>query len=445
MRFSLPDYNEINSVNAYFFPENFFCFIPIDKKKYKEQEDKHIDNNNTCDDSFHELHKRVGNEYYRKVYPAQSSALSFSERTFPSYRFLLPEILADDWLAIVGWHKKHSRDHALHQPLTAYIVYKLLKGGLDGQPFQIGGRSLLDLCVDKIFLWEKTDYIKEYLLQLGVKNNDDLFNDIPISRLFWKSLFFETAMVAAIFHDIGYPWQYINRINKNLNVAEFTLNNSLANAEHILHCFKNRLILYPFNGYKSLKCNTPCNWENSLLKMISESLTETHGFSGSLGFLHLNDHTKEFPSKKELPFHNFCIEWAALGIMMHDLKDIYHGKDKLTLPDNNQMRLEFDRDPLSCIITLADVLQEFARPNVNFHIHEDGSEFTYPNNCLSSELIYENGNLNLIYYYSTNEGMINKQLFIPKEEKEYFDLATGYFDFSSVGISNIEMSAMLGL
>lgn len=445
MIFSLENYNKINSENAYFFPNNFFPFLPIDKKKYSELANYHEHNGYSYDDSFKELKMRVGKDYFRKVYPAQGSALSFSELSFPAYKFLIPEILADDWLSIVDWHKKHCRDHALHQPLTAYIVNKLLNGCLDEKEFEINGNSLLDLCIDKIFNWEKTEYIREYLINIGVNRESELLYKNDLSINFWKIMFFETAIVAAMFHDIGYPWQYINNLNKSLSTADFSRNNSLANAEHIYNCFNNRLIFYPFNGYKSLTNNTPCEWKNKLLELISISLTETHGFSGALGFLYLNDFIKEFPSFKHLPFHNFCVDWAALGIMMHDLKKIYHGKDDNTPPDNNQMRLEFDRDPISCIITLADVLQEFNRPNVNFknYEHDYHSEFHYNHDCDMSELIYENGILKINYYYNNPDAyIINKEVFIPKQEKEYFDPEHGYLDFSSIGIKKVKINAI---
>ncbi|MBI9068753.1 MAG: hypothetical protein JEZ09_15770 [Salinivirgaceae bacterium] len=442
MEFSLKDYNSLNSKNIDLFPRNFFPYIPLDRKNYNALENNHKESGLKITDAFRELKKRTGKNYFNKVYPAQSTALSFSEKSFPAYRFLLPEVLVDDWLSIVDFHKKHSRDHALHQPLTAYIVYKLLGGGISKKSLKIGDKYLLDLCVDQIFSSPKTNYLKEYVLNLGANSSDvlDLLLDNTISREFWKSLFFETAIVSAIFHDVGYPWQYINRLNHSLSSSDFSPNNLASNSKFVYETFQDRLILFPFNGYNSLTKNTPSNWNEKLLNLISSSLSKTHGFPGALGFLYLNDITREFPTKKKLPFHHFCVDWAALGIMMHDLGKIYVG-DSSCPPENGQMRLEFDRDPLSCIITLADLLEEFERPNVDFDVYTESSKYKYDFACLSSKVTFANNILKIEYKYKDRNGVANKLPFIAKEEKEFFDSDYGYLDFSSIGIDKVKMYA----
>jgi hypothetical protein len=410
MEFSLEDYLKY-SKKANYFPQNFFPFVKINKIKYIELEKLNSNNNSSISNAFRELHNRVGNDYFKKVYRSQSSAFNFSQRSFPAYRFLLPEILVDDWLSIVDWHKKHCRDHALHQPLTAYIVHKLLGGGISNRSLKIGDTNLLDLCVSTILKWDKSFYLKEYLLELGIKPDAVIFQNNHIGRAFWKNAFFEIALVAAIFHDIGYPWQYINRLNSHLNSTSFSLNNSLANAEHIYSCFKNRLLLYPFNGYKPLKNSTPCNWEKTLLELISFSMSKTHGFPGAIGFLFLNDYIREFPSLKELPFHQFCIDWASVGIMMHDFKTIYHGIDNEFPPENIHMRLAFDRDPLSCVISLADLLEDFERPNVTLIKHNSGSTLNYSSSCKATEINANNEIINIIYKFENSKNAIEKKFF----------------------------------
>ncbi|MDP8268936.1 MAG: hypothetical protein P9L97_09435 [Candidatus Tenebribacter davisii] len=443
MKFSLKGFNDLNLSNPSFLPKNFFPYIRLDKRSYSKLEKLHEKSGVNIKSAFNELKKRAGEKYFHKVYPSQSSALSFSQRSFPAYRFLLPEVLADDWLGIVDFHKKHSRDHALHQPLTAYIVYELLGGGDTKESLKINDNNLLDLCIDQLFCSPKMEYIKEYLLNLGVVPDNvtglhDKKNNY--SREFWKNLFLETAVVAAIFHDIGYPWQYINQLNHSLSASDFSPSNLNSNSRFILNTFRDRLILYPFNGYKSLTKSTPGNWEEKLLELISSSITSTHGFPGALSFLYLNDIIREFPSKTELPFNQFCIEWAALGIMMHDMKSTYN-EDNGCHPENGQMRLEFDRDPLSCIITLADVLEEFERPNVDITPHKHSSNFRYNYSCISSELSLEKSTLNINYKYEDGIGVANKMPFLKTDEKEYFDPDYGYLDFSSIGINKVKLHA----
>ena len=108
-------------------------------------EKEHQKKNHNLDDCFRELYKRVGRDYYWKVYPIQYQTLNYAQMSFPAYKFILPEVIADDWLAIVDWHK-FQRDHALHQPLTAYIVLKILTGGKNSsKALKINGETLLEL------------------------------------------------------------------------------------------------------------------------------------------------------------------------------------------------------------------------------------------------------------------------------------------------------------
>lgn len=414
-------------------------YINIDKKKYIILEDEFNLEGLKISETFEGLRLRTGKKYFRKVYPAQSSALNFSESSFPAYRFLMSDVLTDDWLAIVDCHKKFSRDHALHQPLTSYIVCKLLGGGISSKSFEINGNNLLDLCVKKIFESPKTTYLKEYLRKLDP--NSDLLDDNLLSREIWKSLFFETAMVSAIFHDIGYPWQYINRLNKSLNISDFNLKQLPSNVKHIQEKFKNRLIMHPFHGYNSSTFDTPCNWDEKLSSLISCSLSHTHGFCGALGFLYLNDIIRKYPNSKNIAAQHLCIEWAALGIMMHDMKGIYWGKSKNDQPENDFLRLEFDKDPLSCIITLADVIQDFERPTVSFlHKTKDDSIFKYDFSCESTSLELIGDTLKIKYFFKDDDERIKSIDFKKTEEREYFDTNYGYIDLSSIGIKKVKLS-----
>lgn len=435
MEFKLDDYKEIVSLNGYIFPKNFLPFSVIDRKKYSQLERERKKKGMNIADTFGELRSRTSIDYFREVYPAQSAALNFSETSFPAYRFLMPDVLANDWLAIVDFHKKHSRDHALHQPLTAYVVYKLLGGGNASRSLSVNGSNLLDLCIDKIFKSPKASYLFEFFKELG--GDPSLCRGSDLNRSIWRALFFETAMVAAVFHDIGYPWQYIGRLNKTLSSSSFIPGSLSSDADHICTVFKDRMIMMPFHGYKRTK-GQPHVWSNTLLSLISQSLSSTHGFPGALGYLHLNDCVRQYPCEKDTTFQNFCIEWAALGIMMHDMGGVYWNKNDPE-PNNEFLRLQFDKDPLSCIVALADVLEDFHRPTVGFEANHDRSHFIYGYSCLSTLLELKDSIMNITYRFSNDDDRVANFVWKQDEERAYFDPSCGYLDLSSIGIERVRI------
>lgn len=443
MEFNLKDYKHLIAENSLIYPKNFLPFIDIDRSKYHSLKKEHEKNELSVDDIFKGLHDRVGDEYFRKVYQAQCSAQNFSETSFPPYRFLMPDVLMDDWLAIVDIHKKHCRDHALHQPLTSYVVFKLLGGGNSANSFNIGETNLLDICVEKVFdLFnnDEFDYFKEYVQNIKI-DNSLLDRNNQLSKCVWKALFFETAMTAAIFHDIGYPWQYINRLNKSLNHSNFNPDFQPINTENVLANFGHRLLMSPFNAYKKVKNNMPSDWKMQLSSLISKSLTSTHGFPGALGYLYLNDKIRKYPTTKSiLPLHQLCVEWAALGIMMHDMGGVYWGNIKNDIPENDQFQLSFDKDPLSCIIALADVIEDFERPLVKFNICNGNSCHAYSAPCDGSKILITDKKLEL-YYIFKNQNEVIKNIFIKEkgDQKTYFDSRYGYLDLSSIGINTVDI------
>jgi hypothetical protein len=105
MQLSFHDYKKLKKKNQYAFPKKFFPDFEIDRKKFKLLESMHNAKDNSIDKAFRELKSRVGHEYYYKVWPIQSWTLDNSSQTFPAYRFILPEVITLDWLAIVDWHK----------------------------------------------------------------------------------------------------------------------------------------------------------------------------------------------------------------------------------------------------------------------------------------------------------------------------------------------------
>lgn len=447
VNFSMPDYKLGLAVGDYVPPAAYRPFMRVNRSQFRELEKDHGKNGNDVAEAFRELRRRVSDSHWRQTYSLQALALSYSEMSFPAYRFILPEVVADDWLATVDWHKFH-RDHVLHQPLTAYVVQKLLKER--GDPVDLfllsDGRNLLDACVDEVLKWDRTAYLKEFLLSTGVKE-PIWFEGCQVGRTLWKSLFLEAAFLAAMFHDMGYPWQYVNLLSNKLEHAECRPDSPTPDAGKVVSTFGTRLLYYPFNGYRTIDRNAPMTWPKQLAEITDRALRRTHGFPGAIGFLYLNDVLRDYPTDNTHPIRQFCVEWAAMAIMMHDMAKIYWGDDSSKLPDHNHMRLRFEVDPLSSVIALADCLQDFSRPSAVFQNNANSVELSYADGCDSTNLdlsrISSDGAIKIVYEFADTRQLAAKLKGMHQEQRIYFDRSHGYIDFSALGISRVDMDAQM--
>jgi len=443
VNFSFADYQKGLASGLYKPPTAYRPFFRVNRAQYRELEKRHEKNDNDVGRAFRELRRRVSGKHYWRTYPIQARALDYSQLSFPAYRFILPEVMADDWLAIVGWHK-FNRDHILHQPLTAYVVQKLLNEDKKiGEVFRLSGkRSLLDVCVDEVLKWEGTSYLRQFLLDTGIQEKPWLKRN-QLGKRLWKSLFVEAAYLAAMFHDMGYPWRYINILSNNLEHAGYQPDSPSPNAEKLVNDFGDRLLFCPLNGYSFLDRNTPANWRQRLVDLTDKALRRTHGLPGAIGFLYQNDVLRDYPSESTHPIRQFCVEWAAMAIMMHDMSEIYWGGK--TTPENGHIQLRFDVDPLSCILTLADVLQDFSRPVATFKSNFDAVKVCYEDGCESTTLELDLGHpsreMRITYCFSDEVRRAHKHGFLPQEQREYFDHHSGYLDLSAIGIRRVKMHA----
>ncbi len=385
---------------------------------------------------FKELKKRIPADYFYQIYPVQTSALSFSNLTFPLYRFLLPDDLAEDWLAMIGFHKSFSRDHSLHQPLTAYVVHTLLGGGNPKKALEIGNDNILDLAVNAIIDETnlKTAYLRDFL-QEHCPQSALLRGNKTVKVVLWRRLFYETAICAALFHDTGYPWQYVGRLHESLSVGDFRLPIEKLNETYIYDTFQHRLVFYPFFQYRKPSIGIPSGWKEKLFDLIKLGLNTTHGFPGALGFLYLNDMTRPspFPRGEELAL--FSQEWAALAIMMHDMVGVYWGKNS-TVPKNKFLRLDYKCDPLSCVIALADFLEDFNRPSVSYKTPGSLEYSTATDKIVLS--INKNHEAEINFTFTDSSMMARCISHKHKETKEYFDATDGFVDISSLGLKRVK-------
>lgn len=376
---------------------------------------------------FDELSQRMSKKYFQAVFLAQLRALHFASRRFPAYSIIMPEDLAEDWLATVDFHKKFSRDHSLHQPLTAYVVAKLLGYGDERRSFRVpaGCGNLLGLCTDSIIL--RNQYLQHYALAEGLP--ESLFHNQVLARCFWKDMFYKTAIMSALFHDIGYPWQYVGRINDSLKMCSPLLHPNDSISSFILKEMGDRLSFLPFHKYLYGPQVMAIGERQETEQLIKLAL-DTHGLPGAIAFLSLHDAIKASHSLSPLShIQSFSIEWAALGILMHDM---VHIQQKNVL---HSLRIDFQKDPLSSIVSMADFIEEFNRPNVSFSSFYKWSQASFGNACsnvkveISADAVFQ---VKMRYNSEGAAALAGRSK--AKETEEYFNLSSGFIDLSSIGV-----------
>ncbi|MFA6012636.1 MAG: hypothetical protein WC799_21770 [Desulfobacteraceae bacterium] len=401
LEFSLTNYRTGLSEGLYTPPDSMSPFFAIDPKAYSNLGDTES-RRGDLKWGLEEIRKRTGPDYFKNFYPLQAQTLDYSARAFPPYRFILTEVMTEDWLATVDWGK-FQRDHVLHQPLCGYVALELLKQTIPN------GKTILDECVDKILQWKGTSYIRDFLLDCGMKKDDPILDsESPIARTVWTLFFKEAAYLAAVFHDIGYPWQYAFQFKKNLDGMNAQGVNPNRNAKDIVGQFGQRLMFHALNGYQKQDRACPSTWPEKLLRLTDSALSSSHGFMGAIGFLTMNDSVRRYPAPQS-PLHLLLVEWVATAIMMHDMAKIYWGNRKeRENPENPFLRLSFDVDPLSAFITLVDEIEDFERPTVSFspaNNGENGVSITYGMACHATELNFKNKSksLEICYCMTTPE------------------------------------------
>ncbi len=183
----------------------------------------------------------------------------------------------------------------------------------------------------------------------------------------------------------------------------------------------------------------PAGWEEEIKEQTQNAITGTHGFPGALGFLFLNDCIRKFPDKNTSPIRQLCVEWAAVAIMMHDMSKVYHGKGKI--PERPHLRLDAKVDPLSALITLADVLQDFERPVGKFSARKNGNvDLSYNHACEYTEISLRGNSLSINYKMKPKD-LAFKRSQLPSEQADFFNPRYGYLNLRAWGIDNVVMQA----
>lgn len=374
---------------------------------------------------------------------------------------------------MVGWNSEFSRDHVVHQPMTVYVGLSLLAGknlgtDADGEFRFPGGRTLLDLVLDAILGSRRCQYLFDYLESLGAP--EIFWRRGAATERLWRQMFRSAFFLAALFHDIGYPWQFIHKLQKNLKPRYPGESPLGRDAAWLLKHYGNRLMFWPFFGYRRQAPDEPPYWGREVARLLEHSMNTTHGMPGAVALLHLNDQLRVHPvDERARPPRRFCLEWAAMAVLMHDMADSYelpngaaakNDATEKTLhgdPPHHHLRLKLDRDPLSYVLTLVDIMQDFNRFNARFtkkavaagapaaagHEKSDSeASVSYQRRCERVEMKLEGRELTITYHFARKEDfLLNSRNFLPKLEKRIFDPRQGYLDISGLGLTRVRLRA----
>lgn len=425
------------------YPDSFDMKSTIDNAKLQGLKQRHSPEHNFYANLMFELKHRTTDDYYNKVERVQTAARRHALKVFPPYELYMPETIAEDWLSMVDWHKAYgTRDHSLHQPLTTYIVQELLGRGNAAKSLDLpNGKRLLDYCAELMIDSPKMEFLRRLF-----PNNCNQFNNMDhTTKLRWaRNLFYEAAVMSALFHDIGYPWQYLGRLYEHISVAELDdiLKYKVDGVEMQTY-LNSHLLSVPYYGYSPfIPLQENNDYGNAVPELMKFSFDKTHGVPGAVSFLKFNEKIRKpfDPTSLMSVSCNLILEWAAVGIMMHDVAKLYRKYNYQCF------RLDFEIDPLSCLVAMADVLEEFERPSAEFwqplaEYDENGKEvekhvnLNYTYSCLSTRLVLENQELHIedTYYVQPKAAVLQHR----KEElKEYFNLQDGFINLRSWGINN---------
>lgn len=429
IKFSMDNFKK--AVQSGLFLPDSFSYSFVDAAKFEAFKCQQEWNVSKITDTFEQLRQRMSRSYFDKVILAQTCALDYAALQFPAYSMLITEDLIEDWLAIVDFHKKHSRDHSLHQPLTAYIAASLLGYGDSAKSLAIPASTgnLLDYCVDVIFTSKDAVYIREVAASHGLPAT--MLQDNPAARKFWKGLFYRAVVLSALFHDVGYPWQYIDRIGTSLKQNVNVLHSKNSIASNIINKFKDSMILLPLRHYKTNYANEVIDVNEELYHDVEIALS-THGFPGAIAFLSLSDVIRRGLSNHPAALtQGFIVEWASMGIFMHDMAGKY--KDQKT-----KLRVDILQDPLSAIISFSDYLEEFERPKVLFRSQKNQSCMTYHKDCSMVKVCVDSDrNLVIEMKYINKTSKAIAARFKKEESDTYFNQGDGYVNLYPLGIKNI--------
>jgi len=398
---------------------------------------------------FSDLFDRVGRVYYQDLRLAHFVSVSYAHRAFPCLRAYLAESLNDEWLSIVDW-RKFQRDHALHQPLTAYAMAQLLSGGLIHHgDLLIDGRPFVDHCVDALFHTAGPNFVFPFARSIDLP--ELWLEDNAVSRLIWAGILRDAAYFAALFHDMAYMWQYSTRLlrgKSGLMPGALDVSGGIVDGAHGLG---ERLLMCPLYDYKWPHEFEPLAVPPRYEDFMQRALASTHGLPGGIAILNMADNVERRPRDAAFARGRLIIELAALAINMHDNAGLYAdlpGRGRRMRILEPDLRVQFEKDPLSAMLILADTVQEFGRRRAVFTRYDTPeTHINYGPQADATDVEWQRtrgrGTLRITYRFLSRAELATKRAYLPKDQRRLFDPARGYLDLSWCGIDRVQLDAQM--
>lgn len=339
---------------------------------------------------------------YNRILSAILLQYRYSLWVFPSFISHIQEFLNEEWLALFDFHKAFHRDHIYHQPQVAEIARRVMTGIkysideteiipefiinesedlielLNDMGFGGKGRfSLLEIA--SLYLaWpsRKNAYLHSFCRDLKIPNYMFIYKkgQSPFPFHYWKKVIYDAVITAALYHDIGYPFQFQSTISGGLNPLTLAELQNPQDTKALYEGYTNHLFMRALAGYRDFShYPVPFHHEMGIYQIFHDAFFETHGLPGALTFLYLNDKLRDHTKKWERPSGILTLEMAATAILMHDMQKLYAETDNANSyppvsyylkPRHPELRLPFRSDPVSYIVTLADLIQDYSRVNI---------------------------------------------------------------------------------
>ncbi|MDG4596509.1 MAG: hypothetical protein P9F75_12615 [Candidatus Contendobacter sp.] len=412
--------------------------------------------------SLKQIRKRLPANAFGDVLCSLDWLLRYGARLFPGFASVCGEFVNEDWLALVDYHKAFHRDHIVHQGQVAVVVQTLLdnlKFDCDRHPLAQAYRdawwtplpeqgryvTLRELAAYCLALGEDDgSYLMDYARELGVRSQW-LEPQTPGCFWFWREVIYNAAVTAALYHDIGYPVQFLRGITRKVNRSRFTDLIQGGEVKQVYELFDDPLCLMPFRGYRSNRriglshAATP-----DVNRAIGRALRESHGLPGGLTFLYLNHEVMDVRSEWRNATGRLTIELAALAIVMHDMQRIYLGEEverewtgQPLTPRRPHMRVAFRRDPVSFVLGMADQIQSYGRFHAHFSSESDKVSLTLDQQVARCRLEYDVGErqLGIVYLYNKEHwgACLRQQAeWGPNEQADAFDPRLGFLDYAGL-------------